>query len=455
MVPILIFISTLSLIGLWPAIGFPDTDRERLAAYLDRLASVSPRDADAHAELAKWCLEQGLAAEATHAYKRAIAVDGDCAVARAALGYVRYGTGWRLQGAGGQKASKRPAGETNVTTSGDLPEASTGLSGTPSRKPGVGTEGQLEAAAEPLGAPNRVERKKNWAAEASVKFGISFVTHEDRDFLVHSTFSRKDREFRRLLDYLRRLRKIVSDVLGVRSRTVIWPDKLQIVLLRSEPEYDRFALNIDNVQSARNPQGAYTRGDHTVLWKPDSEGVSRVVGSTALGQLYDSDRPVGWWLEDGVAEIVVAASPWGTSRKHREQAFVEAARILGEEVESALVFKLLETRKNRDTRSSKNAALAMTLTQFLMKRSRRGFTAFVKELKSDAAPPPPAAREDLDSYLLNYISFQEKALKTHFGTSVPLLGEKWTEYVIETGKKMEKDLEESERRVETRRSRRP
>ncbi len=449
-VTILIYVSTLNLIGLRPAIGFQDAVGTKLAVYLDRLASVSPRDADAHADFAAWCIEQGLATEATKAYERAIAVDGDCAVARAALGYVRYGTGWRHQGAGQQTVPERRAPLRSGTGSVDRPEASA----TPSHEPRVSTGSQPEAAAETLGAPalSRVERKKNWAAEASDRFGLTFVTHEDRDFLVHSTFSRKDREFRRLLDYLKGLRKIVSGVLGVRARTVIWPDKLQIVLLRSEPEYDRFALNIDNVQSARNPQGAYTKGDHTVLWKPDSEGVSRVVGSTALEQLYDSDRPVGWWLEDGVAEIVVAASPWGTNGKHREQAFVDAARILGEEAESALIFKLLETRENRERRSSRNAALAMTLTQFLMKRSRRRFTEFVKELKSDEAPPPPEAREDFDMYLLNYVSFQEKAIKTHFGASVPLLGEKWKEYVVQTGKKLEKEMErERKEREETER----
>src|SRR5688572_22899595 len=66
--------------------------------YCSRLAAVAPRDASAFVELAEWCTSVKLDAEAELAYREAIAIDEDCEKARAALGYKRYGTGWRRPG---------------------------------------------------------------------------------------------------------------------------------------------------------------------------------------------------------------------------------------------------------------------------------------------------------------------------------------------------------------------
>lgn len=459
---LLLISAAISLAGARSARSSPEVPPEKLPDYLDRLASTSPRDADAYVALAKWCLEQGLDAEARQAFEQAIAIDSDCPAARAALGYVRYGTGWRREGAPSRRPpARRPAGSGSTVEPRD--EGRTDSHRTRDGRKGITAvaeaRGSAERPAESLAGtetvPNRLEEKKNWAAQAADRFGISFTTYEDRDFLVHSTFSRKDRNFRRVLDDLRGLRKIVSGVLGARSRTVIWPDKLQIVLLRSEPEYDRFALNIDGLQSARNPQGAYTKGDHTVLFKPDSEALPALIGRTALDEVYDSDRPVGWWLRDGVEKVVVAGSPWGTSRNYWEQAFVDAASTLSEDKEGAGIFMLLETADEPRRRSEKNSALAMTLTQYLMKRSRRGFTEFVKELKSDQAPPPTTTTDGVNTYLLNYVSFQEKALKSHFNMSVPVLGERWKDYVVRNGEKLKTEMErrEEERQERERRDR--
>ena len=72
-------------------------DRLRLEEFCRRAAKISPLDAAAHFDLARWCNESGLGKQARRYLESTIAIDADHAAARKALGYARHGTGWILE----------------------------------------------------------------------------------------------------------------------------------------------------------------------------------------------------------------------------------------------------------------------------------------------------------------------------------------------------------------------
>ena len=434
---------------------------DKLPAFLKQLAATGPRSAADHVQLGQWCQGEGLSDKAREAFERAIAIDRDCEEARRALGHVRHGSGW------GTPGSKTRAGAVKRQT--DATAAAPTKSGADAR-PAAVESAAVEAAVDASDSTNaevtkherpteedpasfrdrakeRLAEKKKWAAAAAERFATKFNTYENDDFLVHSPLARGDKSFKALLKYLDHLKKTARTVLGVRSRGSIWPSKLQCVLLRSEPAYERFALNVDGVQSARTPDGAYTSGDHHVLWKPTSPLLARVVGSTALDGLYESDRPVGSWLKSGVAELVLATSVIGKRDLHLQQRYSDAMDILTENEDGlALVFQLLEATGDR-RQSSDTEALAMTLVDYLRRKSTSGFGAFVKTLKSSDAPDPAANGDDEGQYASQYIAFQEAELQKNFRLTPSALGEKWRAHVLKVGKKAKAEVEaERERR---------
>lgn len=62
--------------------------------YQQRAARVGANDTQGRYELGLWCLQNGLAADATAAFRRVIELNPEHADARAALGYERVGNAW-------------------------------------------------------------------------------------------------------------------------------------------------------------------------------------------------------------------------------------------------------------------------------------------------------------------------------------------------------------------------
>ncbi len=466
--------------------------------YYTRLVALAPRSADAHVQLGEWCRQAGLESEALECFKKAVAIDTDCAQARQVLGYRRYGTGWRKEGektagferpggssrrpsvalpasaaaspapgldtASGGVASSRPGAASSV-----LPEAPASAETDkpassaiePGKSPPVppeetevtakkvpaqapGSPPETPPAATPPGArpgaqteelAAEIEKKKAWAKAASEKIQAAFFTYEDNDFLVHSTLPASSREMKLLLFNLKGLKKTIAIVIGVSGSARIWPDKLQLVLLKSEPEYERFANMVDAIQSAKNPEGAYTSGSHSVLVSPDSDALARILGETALRRLNGSEKWVAWWLEQGVAELVFAQSPAGQKKEHYANTIKYAADVIKAEGEILKIFNLLETPSYKDKDSTRNRALALSLVHFLFKKSQGGFHDLIKTLKSDAAPAPPPAdsksKEEFNAFHLSYISFQEKAIESSFRMSLSAIQERWKAFTLQ------------------------
>lgn len=444
--------------------------------YYARLAAVPPRSAEAHVQLAEWCRKAGLEGEALECFQKAVSIDSDCEMARAALGYRRYGTGWLKEG---EKAPgfSGPASAPHPASSGVAPSARA-----PAREASAADTTKLEspatAAPEPSGAPAapqptgkpevtskkvpdptpaagsapqgpttgakqapqgdafaaQIEKKKAWAKAAAEKIQASFFTYEDGDFLVHSTLPASSREMKLLLLNLKGLRKVLAAVIGATGSTRIWPDKLQIVLLKSEPEYERFANLVDALPSAKNPEGAYVAGGRGVLVNPESEALARLLGESALKRLNGSDRWVGWWLEQGIAETVYAMSPAGQKKEHYAISLKYAADTMKADGDMLKIFNLLETASYKDKDATRNRALALSLLDFLFKKNRNGFHELIKTLKSDGAPAPPAdsgSKEEFNAFHLSYISFQEKSLEASFHMSVSAIQERWKAYTLQ------------------------
>jgi len=462
-----------------PAAAPPDPKAE----YFERLAKVPPRSADAHVELAEWCRKAGLEEYASDCYLRALEIDSDCAAARAALGYERYGAGW-IKSAEKRNIAKRPPppegrAESPPAEGGTSKEGSGTPEGTPveaSKEPdepsakatGPGAETVQKSGSQETpdvrkverkgtagdeAASAEVERKKEWAKAAGEKIAVNFFTYEDPDFLIHTTLPTTSREFKALLGNLKAHKKTLVGLTGVGASTRIWPDKLQFFLPKSVPEFERFADMVDNLKTPQVPEGAYTLGDHTVVLKTDSELLPRVLGESALAKLNGSDRYIGKWLREGIGEWLSTQSASGLAKKQYQTAMTYAAEVIKGEEQALKVFDIIEAADFKTQELKRNRALSMSLVDFLFKAHRRGLSELIRALKSDAAPAPPATDAEFKAFHLTYISFQEEAIKSAFRWSLDVLDEKWKLYVISTAesfKKKEAPKEDTTKKKRTR-----
>lgn len=456
-----------------PSSGAAAAEPPAKAEYYERLAKLHPRDATAHVELAGWCEKAGLAQEAAELYRRAIEIDSDCEAARQALGYRRWGLAWvkpedlkkpRRQPLppgvpGGASAEKPAAGgpsgprEAPAAATGEAPGAKPEppAPSPPGPPPGAGTtEGTPQPEARKL-EPARpaskqaaeasrreaaqatqaeLEKKRAWAAEAARKASVSFATEEDDDFLIHTTLPRSSAELREFKANLRAVKKTLTAVLALRAGTRIWPAKIQFVLLRSAPEFERFAELADGIPAPRNPEGAYTKDDHTVVLRPDTPLVPRLLGTTALQRLDGSDRHVGWWLVEGLGEWLYAQSAAGTAQGFLKDEYLRAAEILKAEGSRLRIFDLIDSAENLGRDAVRNRTLAFTLFDFLVQLRARGVAELVSALKSEKAPAPPASKEESAAFFASYTSFQETAFVAAFRKPVAEIEERWKQYVL-------------------------
>lgn len=438
----------------------PGTKRE----YYERLAKLPPRNAQAHVELADWCRKAGLEGEAIALYRLAIQIDPDCEGAREALGYRRWGTAWitaeelkNLRTAQTPQSRARPAESAEKS----LPprESSAGSKvpapaekAQPAAKEAPTEEGvQPEARlvqpkvspAKPSVQPPRSEassefeaavaKKREWAAAAAAKASLTFVTEEDQDFLIHTTLPRSSAELREFKANLRAIKKLLVTLLALRSNSKIWPEKLQFVLLRSAPEYERFAQLVDGIPAPRNPEGAYTKDGHTVVLRPDTPVLPRLLGTTALEKLDGSDKHVGWWLAEGLGEWLFAQSAAGQAQDFVKNEYLRASEFLRTEGKAFRIFDLIDSAENTGRDAVRNRTLAFTLVDFLSQVRARGLAEFVSLLKSEKAPSRASSKEDAAAFFASYTSFQETAFVAAFRRPVAEIEEKWKQFVLARG----------------------
>jgi hypothetical protein len=411
--------------------------------YCQRASQVRPLDAEEHFRLGQWCLEGNLPQKAEQWFLEALRIDSDHAGARAALGYERYGTGWRkgserasttapvqAPAAVESKAPPTTVAQEPAAVDAKVPEPSPGTTESESPADSSSTSAEFQA---------EVDRKKAWATEAFAKFQVPFVTHEDADFLVHTTFpSVRHARVQNLLLNLRYVKKLLVNLLGLRGRELHpWPAKVQIVFLRAEEEYERFGQFVEGVDNARNPEGGYTAGEHTVLWRPNSEVIARALATSAIERLNGSDRWIAWWLTEGLAErvlvdFVAAQKTEGQpQRPPYERDLITAADAIKNGGDGLTVFSLLESPQPKSREQDRNRALAMTLVDFFLSANARGFQNAVRALKSDKAPAPPSSdsEDEFKSFYLNYLAFQTETLQTQLRVKMAVLDEGWKSYV--------------------------
>lgn len=440
--------------------------------FLERWTKTSPRDAEAFLGLADWCRENSLEAEAMQCFTRAMAIDSDSERARTALGYKRHGTEWLRDGekpapfvrpgsARGKEPARNPEADplkpTPAVPVTPVPASPPELTPatTPGGSPDVGDIPEATVAPVPTVLPPRptaakpqdafaaeLEAKKAWAKMAAEKLQTTFNVQEDADFLIHTTLPTSSRELRMLLVHLRGLKKTLTSILGVSGSGKIWPDKLHFILLKAETEYDRFANLVDGMASAKNPDGLYSVGSRVVLHQPESDGLARVLGKTALLRLNGSDRWVAWWIEEGVAEMLVSQSPAGQKKEHYSSNMLVAADTMKAEGDLLKIFNVIESPSFKDKDAPRNRALALSLVSYLTSKSKSDFQGFIRQIKSEAAPvPPPAndpkAKDAFNTFHVSYITFQEKALQSMFRfNNISSLQERWKLFVLQTGESL-------------------
>ncbi len=420
-----------------------------LKEYCKRAAQLPPRDANAHFSFYLWCTENGFSNEAGFYLKEALVIDEDHGDARETLGYARYGSSWVLKAdlakrtgssAKPSKAEKTP--ELVITKAPATPDpAAPLLPAEPSSTEDAGTE-DSELVVDATSYSADIARKKEWAASLAENLNIEFQTYEDQDFLIHTTLSSaKHAKVGQLLAQLKAAKKLLAGILGARGKNaLLWPAKVQFVLLRSEQQFQQFAEVVDQVDYARNPESGYTKEDHTALWQPESTAALRILATDAVKYIHGTDRQVGWWFSEGVAEQVIGMLKAKSGKDARDKAYFlrnykTTADILGAENNEDNIYYLLESLQMKQRQERRSRAMAMTLIDFLYRT--RKIPRFLGDLKGKEAPaaPPEDDEDALKTYWLSYVNFQEKALKTHFRKETEELDLLWKRHVLEMAKK--------------------
>lgn len=437
-----------------------------LQEYCTRAAKLPPRDAYAHFQFYLWCNQNNLASEAGFYLKETLLIDEDHADARTALGYVRYGSSWVLQtevakrtgkssppGGSAKEAGVEKTPEIVITKASPSVELESPVlpGAAPSAKEETETpESELEVDVTSYSA--EVAAKKEWAATMSANVNIVFHTYEDQDFLIHTTLSSaRHAKMGQLLSHLKAAKKLLGGLLGVKGKdALLWPAKVQFVLLRSEQQFQSFAEIVDEVDYAKNPESGYTKEDHTALWEPNSSAAIRILATEAVKYIHGTDRRVGWWLSEGVAEQVIGVMKNKSGKDARDKAYFlrnykTTADILSAENNEDNIYYLLESLQMRNRQERRSRAMAMTLVDFLQ-RSRR-VPRFLGDLKGKEAPlaPPEDDEDALKIYWLSYVNFQEKMLKTHFKKETEELDLRWKHHVLEMAKKYSAGAEQRPR----------
>ena len=464
-----------ALCGSGPAFR-PLVAADAIDEYCERVRKLDPSDAAAQYELGVWCRDNGLSTQSEDAFRTVVALDSDHLGARTALGFIRYGTGWirkaeleaRSKPLPGTKPKSPDASSPDVD-SGDARTDDAGADGTddPSA-PATGAVAEvetIEGTGEKADAANdSAAALKEWAAEASRVFRAEFKTIENDEFLIHTTLDSQRRpQVQDLLRTIRDVRKLVKSVTGARSR-VLWPEKLQIFLLRSPEEYERFADIVDGVPNAQNPDGAYlAEHGHIAAWKPLSPVLIDAVCSRTLEHLDGTDRIVGWWIRDGVAQWTLAQLLRRDEKNERrdtlQRGYIQADENLRSRSDDVSIYTLLETKNYSGRRRDGNRNLAMTLIDFLLQKKGAGFRKLLRALKSEDAPAPPVIDEDgadeeeaWKDFHLQYLAFQQEALEKFLGR-VERLEATWVAHVSKTAEGYRKKTPNSNREERRRGSR--
>ena len=443
----------LSLILVPGILNAQDSKRSAvLEEYCKRAAKLPPRDANAHFSFYLWCSANSFANEAGFYLKETLVIDEDHSDAREALGYARYGSSWVLKTklakrTGKSSPASRSSGaektpELVITKAPPVAEAEAPLlPADPSTGEEAGTE-DSELVVDATSYSADVTRKKEWAASLAENLNIEFQTYEDQDFLIHTTLSSaRHAKVGQLLAHLKAAKKLLGTVLGAKGKdALLWPAKVQIVLLRSEQQFQQFAEVVDMVDYAKNPESGYTKEEHTAIWQPDSTAALRILATDAVKYIHGTDRQAGWWLSEGVAELVIGMLKSKSGKDARDKSYFlrnykTTADILGAQNNEDNIYYLLEAQVMKRRQERRSRAMAMTLVDFLYRT--RKVPRFLGDLKGPEAPaaPPEDDADALKVYWLSYVNFQEKTLKTHFKKETEELDLLWKRHVLEMAKK--------------------
>lgn len=411
-----------------PAASPAATEEDR-AEFRRQLRAMKPRDTEGLVALARWCRERNLEEEATRCLEKVLRIDPDHREARQALGYTRWGTGWRL-------SSGASAAEPADTTGAPPPEEGSATTGDTETAPEEKTTAP-EPVSEVKTVPKRwgMDDLKARARAVSEATGIKFRDLSADPLLVHT--NRRDAAFQEIIRSLRALCLDGSKVVGLKTKDTWIGPRLQVFAFERPAEFMKF-VNVYEKRDAGSSTYSFnakmgylafsTINVPTFAGELGRELVARAGSPSEADPSLAVARWVIPWLADGFSEWLTCLGYSTPQRRNRNFQLVKDWMIRAGD--AARIAEFLERPGPGGPGPSRPAVF--TIVDLLIQRKK--FPTFLRALLTEETPPEPQGTQKMaEADFLKFIEQQWQAFAKVYRVDAEKLNDMWKKHVLSAG----------------------
>ncbi|MBN1417260.1 MAG: hypothetical protein JXP34_00700 [Planctomycetes bacterium] len=404
-----------------------EEEKDPRAEYVRRAAALGPRDAKGWYELGTWAQDQRLEAEATHCFEQVIRIDPDHAEARAALGYRRWGPGWRkaeeIEKARKDLPETVPPPPPSPPTPGSepgpepSPEATPGVPAPADPGPGSTSPPQpgleKETPPEPA-APGGEAGLGAIARKIEEKIQVQFRDGRFGDLLFHTTADPNSRAVQATVGSLLETHNLILRCMGAKARDVWAEGLLPVYHFQGRLQFFKFADLWDGRKPGPQLSSYFdAKGPHIALFgTPDAALIRSLTEGMLEFRKGERVEAIGW-LKLGLGEWISIAQDSADGTRRRTDAYRAAGKLLAAHDRNADVLLWLED-VGLPSGAGWARPMAFTMVDLLATPPAPGrperLSAFIARMR-EAPPLRTPGIQGFDPAFEKYLEYQRDALR--------------------------------------------
>jgi len=398
-----------------------EAEKDPRADFARRASALGPRDAKGWYELGTWAREQRLDAEAAQCFERVIRIDPDHAGARAALGYRRWGSGWR-KAEEIEKVRKDLPESPPVPVPKPVPEQKSPPSPVPVPKPvpeqksppTTPSPGVEKIPPPEAPAARGQARLEGIARKIEEKIQVQFRHEKFGDILFHTTADPNSRQVQETVGSVIETHNLILRCLGAKAKDV-WPDGLLPVYhFQGRLQFFKFADLWDGRKQDTQLNSYFdAKAPHIALYgTPDAALVRALAEGMIEFRAGERVEAIGW-LKLGLGEWISIARDSADGTRRRTEAYRTVGKLLASHDRNADVLLWLEDVGLPADRPWA-PAMAFTMVDLLGTPPAPGradkLTAFISRMR-EAPPLRTPGIQGFDPAFEKYVGHQRDAMR--------------------------------------------